>query len=207
VVLLLEDDALARDAADWLTAQHPAPVGLLTDALLSDRLSDAARRRVARLLGKIDDSRAADGLLAALGNVPTGVRPGLANALARAAARRPLPREPLLAAARRSAEEPPPAGDARTHLEEIFCFLAAAYPREPFQAALRALSGGGVARGTALEWLDVLLPPDVKHALWPRVVRAGERVSPSPRGADELSRALRAEERAGAPDPGSDPEG
>lgn len=201
VVALLDHDRLARDAADWLTAQLPAPVGLLTDALLSERLSDQARRRVARLLGKIDDARAADGLLAALRDVPTGVRPGLAHALARTSSRRALPREPLLAAARRAAEEAA-RGDDATHLEEIFGFLAAAYPREPVQAALRALGRGGVARGTALEWLDVLLPPEVKQALWPRIVRAGERVVPSPRGADELSRALRAGQLAGDSDLG-----
>jgi hypothetical protein len=205
VVLLLADDRLARDAADWLTAQDPAPVGLLTDALLSERLSDHARRRVARILGKSEDPRAADGLLAALDEVPTAVRPGLANALARAATRRPLPQAPLLAAARRAAEEGP-RGDARAHLEEVFCFLAAAYPREPIQAALRALGGGGNARGTALEWLDVLLPNDVKAAIWPRVARSGERVVSRPRDAEELRRALRAATPSGEVELGSDPE-
>jgi hypothetical protein len=192
VVELLADDRVARDAADWLTAQDPSPIGLLADALLSDRLSENARRRVARLLGKSEDRRAAEALLAALPRVPTGVRPGLAHALARAAARRPLPREAILAAATRAAEEPP-SGDGRAHLEVIFALLAAAYPREPVQPALRALDRGGDARGTALEWLDVLLPSEVKRTVWPRIIRSGERIPATLRDADALRRALRAE--------------
>jgi hypothetical protein len=193
VVELLADDRVARDAADWLTAQEPPPTGLLADALLSDRLPDAARRRVARLLGKSEDPRAADALVAALSQVPTGVRPGLAHALARAAARRPLPRDRILAAAASAAEEPPP-GDGRGHLEVVFALLSAAYPREPIPTALRALDRGGNARGTALEWLEVLLPHEVKRALWPRIVREGERIPSTLRDPDALRRALRAEQ-------------
>jgi hypothetical protein len=190
VIALLGDDRVARDAADWLVAQEPPPIGLLGDALLSDRLSEHARRRVARILGKLDDPRAAEALVVALPSVPTRVRPGLAHALGRAAARAPLPREPILAAARRAAEESPAGG--RASLEEIFALLEAAYPREPVRRALRALERGGDARGTALEWLDVVLPPDVKLALWPRIVRSGERIAPSARRPDELRDALAA---------------
>jgi hypothetical protein len=63
------------------------------------------------------------------------------------------------------------------------------------QAALAALERGGEARGTALEWLDVLLPDEVKLALWPRIVRSGERVGSTPRDPDELRRKLSLEQR------------
>ena len=190
VLELLADDRVARDAADWLTAQDPSPIGLLADALLGEGLSEHARRRIARLLGKSDDPRAAEALLVALPKVPTGVRPGLAQALARSASRRRLPREPLLEAARRVAAEPP-SGDGRAELDVIFTLLAAAYPRQPIQPALRALERGVDERGTALEWLDVLLPHEVKLALWPRIVRSGERIASTPRNAEELRTALR----------------
>jgi AAA family ATP:ADP antiporter len=189
VVALLDDDRVAREAADWLSAQEPPPVGLLTDALLADGGSDHLRRRVARLLGKFDDPRAAEGLLAALSVVPSGVRSGLAHALARTSAKRPLPREPLLTAATRAAADGTGVDDY-AHLMDIFRLLAAAYPGEPMQPALRALERGGDARGTALEWLDVLLPHEVKEALWPRIVRSGERIA-STRDAEELRQALR----------------
>jgi hypothetical protein len=187
VVRLLADDRLARDAADWLLAQRPPPVGLLTDALLDDTAAVPGRRRVARLLGKIDDPRAAEGLLAALPAAPGGVRSGLAQALARTGARRPLPREPLLAAAARGAAED---GDGAA-LADVFRLLAAAYPDEPVQAAFRALGRGQEERGTALEWLDVVLPREVKAALWPRIATTGPRAVSRPRGVEELRRALR----------------
>jgi hypothetical protein len=204
VVALLADDRVARDAADWLTAQDPAPVGLLGDALLAERHSDPARRRIARLLGKTDDPRAVESLLAALPVVPTGVRPALASALARAATRRRLPREPLFAALRRVATEPS-RGDAV--LDEIFSLLAAAYPREPVARAREALDRGGDARGTALEWLDVVLPHDVKVVLWPRIARSGERVTSKPRSADELRSALQSAVRDRAPANDGEPDG
>jgi hypothetical protein len=188
VVALLADDSVARDAADWLTALEPAPIGLLTDALLSEALSDNTRRRVARLLGKIADPRAAAGLVDALPVVPAGVRPGVVDAIARASERTPLAREPLLDAVRRFASEQ--RGEEPVSLEPIFSLLAAAYPGEPVRAALRALERGGDGRGTALEWLDVLLPQDVKLALLPRIVRRGERVRPRSRTAEDLRRAL-----------------
>jgi hypothetical protein len=189
VVALLSDDSVARDAADWLTAQEPAPIGLLTDALLSEGLSDNTRRRVARLLGKIDDPRAAAGLLTALAAVPAGVRPGVVDAIARTSERTPLAREALLEAVRRFASEPS-RSDERAAIESMFSLLAAAYPGEPVRAALRALDRGGDGRGTALEWLDVLLPQDVKLALLPRIVRRGERVRSRSRTAEDLRRAL-----------------
>jgi hypothetical protein len=80
----------------------------------------------------------------------------------------------------------------------IFGLLAAAYPREPVQPARRALEQGGGARGTALEWLDVLLPHEVKLALWPRIIRSGERIPSPPRGPEALRSALR---HASSPDP------
>jgi hypothetical protein len=190
VIALLGDDRVARDAADWITAQDPPPTGLLGDALLDAGLPDAARRRVARLLGKIDDPRASHLLMAALEVVPTGVRGALATALRRTAEKTRLPREPLLAAARHLAEEPS-RGEPQAELEEIFTLLAAAYPGEPLLRALRALGRDRSVRGTALEWLDVFLPHEVKVALWPRVVRRGERIAPTARDRDQLRSALR----------------
>jgi hypothetical protein len=103
-----------------------------------------------------------------------------------------------------AALEPAPRDGSRA-LEEIFGLLAAAYPREPIDAALGAIRRGGAARGTALEWLDVLLPTEVKLALWPRLVRSDERIVPTPRGLDDLRRAL-VSGHAGAARPG-DPDG
>lgn len=187
VVALLGDDAVARDAADWLSAQEPAPIGVYADALLADGLASAARRRVARLLGKSDAELAVQSLLGALPKVPTSVRFGVAQALARLATRRPIARGPLLASIVEVASEPV-GGDER--LEQIFALLAATYPEEPIAHAFRALERGGDLRGTALEWLDVLLPNEVKRALWPKLLKQGELAHPVRRSSEELRLAL-----------------
>lgn len=189
VIALLADDRLARDAADWLSVQKPAPVGLLSDALLEERLPDAARRRVARLLGKCGEERARKALMEALLRVPTAVRIGVAQALAHAAVAHELDPEPILAALKELALQPSVESEA-DRLEEVFFLLAAAFPQEPMDAAFRSLRRGGRTRGTALEWLSVLLPHDVKTALWPAILQEEEGVASSPRGAAELRRAM-----------------
>jgi hypothetical protein len=192
VVHLLGSDALAQDAADWISAQTPAPIGALNDALLADHLSAAVRRRVARLLGKIDDERAAQSLLDALRRVPGDVRLGVVQALARLGSRRALPRAPLLAAAVELAEQ----AEAREEqgLEQIFTLLAAAYPEEPVQRAYRALAHEGQLRGTALEWLDTTLPHELKAALWPRIAPQEEITGSRRRTREELRQHLSATE-------------
>lgn len=198
VIQLLDDDALARAAADWLSVQQPPPAGALADALLDDRLSPKLRRRGARLLGKIDDERAVASLLDALSRVPTSVQGGVAHALARASARRPIAREPLFEALVRLASTPGLQRDDAS-LETLFSLLSAAYPEEPVEPAYRALSQPGELRGTALEWLDTLLPHEVKAALWPRIA-PGEIAGHATRSPEQLRRFLRARPRRRASD-------
>jgi len=193
VLELVGDDRVARDAADWLSAQEPPPVGLLSDALLDPNRSPRARRRIARILGKLDDPRASDCLLGAIKSVPTDVRLGVAHALARQSTLRSLPREPLFAAAIAAANEHH--RDRRLALEETFSLLAAALPDEPVLPALHALDMEAVSRGTALEWLDVALPRDVKAAIWPLLDHVDEHLAKT-RDATELRGILLA--RAGA---------
>ncbi len=187
-IALLGDDRVAQAAADWLSALRPPAVGLLQDALLAPDLPASSRRRVARILGKLDDTRAAEALLGALAPVPASVRLGVAQALARLARTRPLPRARLLHALVEHASMEPTDGDDR--LETLFSLLSAAYPTEPIQAAYYGLLRGGELRGTALEWLDALLPRDVKVALWPRLVRVGEGLRRTTRSLGELGRTL-----------------
>jgi hypothetical protein len=53
-------------------------------------------------------------------------------------------------------------------LQHVFSILALVFEREPMRLALTALSGDDEnLRGTALEYLDEVLPGDVKAALWP----------------------------------------
>ncbi|MCC7539976.1 MAG: hypothetical protein IT379_27395 [Deltaproteobacteria bacterium] len=189
VIALLANDDLAQSAADWLSAQEPPAVGLLADALLGDAIPPAARRRVARVLAKLDDPRTDECLLGALDRVPSSVRLGVAQALARVATRRRLPRPRLLLAMTHAATVGGSDGaDRSSRAEEIFELLAAAYPKEPVRAASRALARADEHRGIALEWLDVLLPHDVKAVVWPVLVTDGG--GPSAHGAREGARTV-----------------
>jgi hypothetical protein len=53
-------------------------------------------------------------------------------------------------------------------LEHTFTLLSLVLPREPLQIAFRGLHAGDVKlRGTALEYLESVLPADVREPLWP----------------------------------------
>jgi hypothetical protein len=56
----------------------------------------------------------------------------------------------------------------------VFTLLSTALDREPMQTAYWALLGDDAAlRGTALEYLENILPDEVSRALWPHLgVRA-----------------------------------
>jgi hypothetical protein len=79
-------------------------------------------------------------------------------------------------------------------LEAVFVLLALVLDREPLQLAYRALgSDNPAARGTALEYLDNVLPPAVREQLWPLLgERPARSAAPRPRQqiVDDLSRSL-----------------
>jgi hypothetical protein len=57
---------------------------------------------------------------------------------------------------------------AGSALEHVFTLLALALPAEPLRVALHALQADDSAlRGTALEYLESILPADVRARLWP----------------------------------------
>jgi hypothetical protein len=57
-------------------------------------------------------------------------------------------------------------------LAHVFTLLSLVLPREPLQIAFRSLqSGDRHFRGTALEYLEGVLPAAVRHRLWPFLVR------------------------------------
>jgi hypothetical protein len=68
-------------------------------------------------------------------------------------------------------------------LEHVFTVLGHAVPAEPLRIALHAVqTDDPELRGTALEYLESILPPDVRAQLWP-LLEAGttpEVVEPEP---------------------------
>ena len=69
--------------------------------------------------------------------------------------------------------------------------IALALEREPLHIALRALSAEEDAiRGTALEYLEVVLPPGIRESLWPHITRKTIARSTSGRSRKEVEAEL-----------------
>jgi hypothetical protein len=60
---------------------------------------------------------------------------------------------------------------ASQSLAHVFTLLSLILPRQPLQIAFRSLtSGDAQLRGTALEYLEKILPPPIRTAVWPFLV-------------------------------------
>lgn len=188
---LLAWNAVSDAAIESLRNLSGTIVGQLTDRLL-DPLSDfAVRRRIPRILAVCDSPRAVAGLIEGLSDHRFEVRYQCAAGLARIRERQleiAIPedrvRQSVLHeldvdgsgwANRRllDADEARPsdallADRANLSLEHVFRLLALIYEREPLQIALQGLyTDDPQLRGTALEYLESVLPPKILGALWP----------------------------------------
>jgi hypothetical protein len=192
LIPLLARNDVFLDVLRALRRAAPRVTGQLLDALLDPSQDPAVRRRIPRVLRGTATQRAADGLLQALSDPLLEVRRQCALTLARITEREPLlvvPRNAVFAATLREleagpdgwgedgggGEEPLPEGErpqtpAERGLAHVFTLLSLAVPREPLQIAYWALLGGDTSlRGTALEYLENVLPEDVRRALWPHL--------------------------------------
>lgn len=154
----------------------------------------AIRRRLPRVLEASDRSTAVEGLLEGLDDDRFEVRYWCALALARITARHPPLRPPVgrihevvsreLETGRKvwesrrllddDAEEEVPLLDRalrdRIHrsVEHVFTLLSLAYDPEPLRLSLLALAGDDqTLRGTALEYLENVLPETIRDSLFP----------------------------------------
>jgi len=81
-------------------------------------------------------------------------------------------------------------------LEHVFTLLALVMPRQPLRIAFRALYVNDMfLRGTALEYLEGALPPEIRKPLWPHLEDRRPRRPPSVRPTEEtLAQLLRSSE-------------
>jgi ATP:ADP antiporter, AAA family len=188
---LLASDELAKDALRALRSAAPRIIGSMADALLDPDTGVVVRRRIPRVLERCPTVRSIQALVEGLFDPELDVRNQCALALLRAAELDPtavLPVErildaiegelwrekPLLAASRAadSLDDPPRFGpeDPRTRvsqgIEQVMTLLALVLEREPVRLAYHALfSDDPAIRGTALEYLDNVLPDRIRSGV------------------------------------------
>ena len=82
---------------------------------------------------------------------------------------------------------------AARSLSHVFALLSLIIPREPLQIAYRSLHvEDHHLRGTALEYLETVLPPAIRQVLWPFLVRGRQERTPVRPRADIVADLLRA---------------
>jgi hypothetical protein len=194
-VQLLAWDEAAPAAIEALIAVARSETATLAKFLLNPEEDFAIRRRLVLVLAKCPTAESFDALLGALDDRRFEVRYRAGRALYRLSAEVPelrAPRERVLAAVLREVavgrgvwesrrlidaaedeEEAPLEAQlvrdrADRSLEHVFTLLALMLPREPLRLAFHGLfTEDRQLRGTALEYLESVLPEPVREKLWP----------------------------------------
>ncbi|MEM1413405.1 MAG: Npt1/Npt2 family nucleotide transporter [Myxococcota bacterium] len=197
-VLPLLEGELRRPAERALRRAAARHLGQLIDALLDDRRPLEVRARLADVVASVAKPRAVDGLFLALEDPRFEVRYRAARALAGIVARHPNLRpsqERVYAAATREVEVGRRVWESQRllslgdetaretdelaavlrerkdrSLEHVFTILGLALDRNTLRLALAALMDDATEmRGTALEYLENVLPERIRRGLWPYV--------------------------------------
>ncbi|MCM2257143.1 MAG: hypothetical protein NDJ94_15960 [Vicinamibacteria bacterium] len=168
---LLDRNELYLDVLRALRRAAPAHAGALVDALLDPTTPETVRRRLPRALRGVDPPRAVPGLLMALLTTSFEVRYECGVALLRLVPEGvalPLRDEDVhgLAARELVHLRPGHALAEPRRLEHVFHLLSLLHDRRALRSSLWAVRGGGALRGTALEYLDNVLPDAVAEPLF-----------------------------------------
>ncbi len=195
VIPLLAWDPVANEAVNALRRVAEERVGELIDALVDPNQPFAVRRRLARVFAVCVSQRAVDGLLLGLEDLRFEVRFQAARSLVAILEKNPrvhvdspfifeiVRREvavgrPVWEAHRllHGPEEGDPSlfldsfvrDRASRSLAHVFTLLSLVLPPEPLRIAFRGLhTDDQNLRGTALEYLEGVLPPAIRDRLWP----------------------------------------
>jgi AAA family ATP:ADP antiporter len=194
VIPLLAWDPVAPDAISALQKVAEESVGQLVDSMLDPRQDFAIRRRIARVLFICVSQRAADGLLFALDD-RFEVRFQSGRSLAAIADRNRfvrIDRDRIFQVVLREVSVGRPVWESHRLLDaaeegdgtffvdrfireragqsmaHVFTLLSLVLHREPLQIAFRGLHvQDPLLRGTALEYLESVLPQEIRSRLWP----------------------------------------
>jgi hypothetical protein len=192
---LLARDSVAADALFALKTIAEERVGELIDALIDPNQDFSVRRRLARAFSVCVSQRAVDGLVLALDDPRFEVRFQCGRSLTSIVEKNPRVRidsQQILAVVLREVTVGRPVWESRRLLDRfdaqeegspvdefvrerashslahVFTLLALVLPREPLQIAFRSLhTSDQYLQGTALEYLEGLLPSPIRERLWP----------------------------------------
>jgi hypothetical protein len=213
VIPLLAWDPVAEEASRALRRVLEERVGELTDALIDPNQPFAVRRRLARVFSTGVSQRAADGALLGLEDLRFEVRFQCGRSLASILAKNALVRieaPRVFDAVRREVAVGRPVWESHRLLDgvpdddshpfvdgflrnrvsqslgHVFTLLSLVLPSTPLQIAYRGLhTDDPELRGTALEYLEGVLPADIRERLWP-FLGDGPAVRPQSRSRDEI---------------------
>jgi AAA family ATP:ADP antiporter len=170
VIPLIARADVGAQAMNVLGSFGPRVVGQLADSLLdADGVSPTVRRRLVRVIANARGPWAAAALASALEDPDFDVRRQVVRGLeeiSEAGVSAPIGRTPALAAAARELDgsEGPPDPDRVDHVLRL---LGLVFDREAFRLARAALGHADAKlHGTALEYLDNVLPTAIKMPLF-----------------------------------------
>lgn len=195
VVPLLAWGPVANDAVFALRKVAEEHVGYFADVLADPNQEFAVRRRLARVFSVCFSQRAADTLMLGLDDLRFEVRFQCGRSLSAVLERNPrirIDRERVLEVISREVAVGGPVWASRRLLDglesndrgsfvdefvreragqslaHVFMLLSLILPREPLMIAFRGLQTGDQnLRGTALEYLEGVLPAQIRERLWP----------------------------------------
>jgi hypothetical protein len=195
VIPLLAWDAVAEDVGIALRRIAEDHVGQLIDTLLDQNQDFAVRRRLARVFTVCVSQRAVDGLILGLEDRRFEVRFQCARSLVAIIEKNPrvrVDRDIIFEMVRRETTVGRPVWEshrllnlledrdehvfvdefvkerANRSLAHVFTLLSLALPPEPLRIAFRGLhTDDPTLQGTALEYLEGVLPLSIREKLWP----------------------------------------
>lgn len=195
VISLLASDEVSGDCIRALQSVAEERIGQLIDALTDPNQPFVVRRRLARVFAVCVSQRAVDGLLLGLEDLRFEVRYQSGRALLAIVSSNPqcrIDQARIFALVNKEASvnrdvwehrrllDAIDEGNTHSFLEElvrdrashslahVFTLLALVLPAEPLRIAFRGLhTDDPVLRGTSLEYLENVLPRDIRDRLWP----------------------------------------
>jgi hypothetical protein len=174
LVPLLARDDLLRSVSQALDTFGARAAGELVSALLDPVTPDVVRRRLPLALRSCPSAIARDGLLAALDGFGFDLRFRSGRALLALTDEHPELMKPFPEALALVERELGGKGEPHLVREHVFNLLALSLDREPVRIAARAFAtDDAYVRGTALEYLETVLPPHIFFALGPLLAVTG----------------------------------